>query len=62
MAKIAIVLHDLRGGGAEKMMVRLANQFCEDGDDVDMILITSGGSNKPYLSDRVKLIELRILM
>ena len=59
MAKICIVLHDLRGGGAEKMMVRLANQMIEDGDHVDMILITEGGSNKPYLSDQVNLIELR---
>jgi len=58
MAKITIVLHDLRGGGAEKMMVRLANQFCEDGDQVDMILITSGGVNKVYLSAQVNLIEL----
>ncbi|AGP81534.1 group 1 glycosyl transferase [Alteromonas mediterranea MED64] len=59
MAKICIVLHDLRGGGAEKMMVRLANQMIEDGDQVDMILITEGGSNKPYLSKEVNLIELR---
>jgi glycosyltransferase involved in cell wall biosynthesis len=58
MAKITIVLHDLRGGGAEKMMVRLANQFCEDGEHVDMILITSGGVNKVYLSAQVNLIEL----
>ncbi|WP_412972334.1 glycosyltransferase [Glaciecola sp. MF2-115] len=58
MAKIAIILHDLRGGGAEKMMVRLANQLCDDGDTVDMILITSGGSNKNYLSKKVNLIEL----
>jgi len=58
MAKISIVLHDLRGGGAEKMMVRLANQLCDDGDSIDMILITSGGSNKRYLSDKVNLIEL----
>lgn len=58
MAKITIVLHDLRGGGAEKMMVRLANQLVEDGDSVDMILITKGGSNKPFLSSSVNLIEL----
>ncbi|NVK57353.1 MAG: glycosyltransferase [Alteromonadaceae bacterium] len=59
MAKITIVLHDLRGGGAEKMMVRLANQLVEHGDSVDMILITEGGSNKPYLSQDVNLIELK---
>ncbi|NCP64778.1 MAG: glycosyltransferase [Paraglaciecola sp.] len=58
MAKITIILHDLRGGGAEKMMVRLANQLAADGDEVEMILIAQGGSNKPFLSDSVKLSEL----
>lgn len=58
MSKIAIVLHDLRGGGAEKMMVRLANQLAENGDDITMILITGGGENKAYLDNRVNLIEL----
>ncbi|MFC4701984.1 glycosyltransferase [Glaciecola siphonariae] len=58
MSKITIVLHDLRGGGAEKMMVRLANQMVEDGDYVDMVLITGGGQNKAYLDSRVRLTEL----
>lgn len=58
MAKISIVLHDLRGGGAEKMMVRLANQLTENGDDVEMILLTAGGVNKAFLSDLVTLVEL----
>ncbi|MDP5030050.1 MAG: glycosyltransferase [Paraglaciecola sp.] len=58
MAKITIVLHDLRGGGAEKMMVRLANQLVENGDEVDMILITAGGPNKAFLRESVNLTEL----
>ena len=58
MAKISIVLHGLRGGGAEKMMVRLANQLAENGDSVEMILLTSGGVNKPFLSKSVALFEL----
>ena len=58
MAKISIVLHDLRGGGAEKMMVRLANQLAENGDNVEMILLTAGGVNKPFLSKSVALVEL----
>lgn len=59
MSKIVIVLHDLRGGGAEKMMVRLANQLVENGDNVDMMLVTGGGQNKPFLDSRVNLIELQ---
>ncbi|GLR72879.1 glycosyltransferase [Agaribacter marinus] len=58
MANIAIVLHDLRGGGAEKMMVRLANQLADEGDVVNLILITSGGINKRFLQPNVNLIEL----
>jgi glycosyltransferase involved in cell wall biosynthesis len=58
MTKLTIVLHDLRGGGAEKMMVRLANQMAEDGDEVSMILITGGGENTSFLSSNVKLVEL----
>jgi len=56
--KIAIVLHDLRGGGAEKMMVRLANQLAIMNHEVGMILLTGGGSNKAFLATAVTLTEL----
>jgi len=56
--KIAIVLHDLRGGGAEKMMVRLANQLANMGHEIEMILLTGGGTNKAFLSVNVLLTEL----
>lgn len=59
MAKITIVLHDLRGGGAEKMMVRLANQLAKEGDDVELLLLTGGGSNMAFVNDNVRLIELQ---
>lgn len=59
MTKIAIVLHDLRGGGAEKMMVRLANQLAANGDQVDLVLLTQGGVNKEYVSEAVNLVELK---
>lgn len=61
MTKIAIVMHDMRGGGAEKMMVRLANQFADDGDDVELITISEGGVNKAHLQSNVKLTELSCL-
>ncbi|EPJ56252.1 MAG: group 1 glycosyl transferase [Osedax symbiont Rs2] len=56
--KITIIIHDLRGGGAEKMMVRLANQLAVMGYDVEMILLMGGGSNIGYLSSSVTLTEL----
>lgn len=58
MSKIAIVMHDLRGGGAEKMMVRLANQLVADGDRVEIITIGSGGVNVRHVDNRIKLTQL----
>lgn len=56
--KISIVVHDLKGGGAEKMMVRLANGLSMLGDHVEMVLLTSGGVNKTLVSDNVNIVEL----
>jgi glycosyltransferase involved in cell wall biosynthesis len=57
--KIAIVVHDLKGGGAEKMMVRLANGLANLGDDVSLVLLTQGGVNKSNVDDSVHLVELK---
>ena len=58
MAKITIIMHDLRGGGAEQMMVRLANELIEQAYTVDIILVGAGGINKPLLDSKVGLYEL----
>ena len=55
---ITLVMHDLAGGGAEKMMVRLANAIAEQGYRVQVVLMTGGGVNKQELSPAVELIEL----
>lgn len=39
--KIAIFLPDLRGGGAERVAVNLANSFTQRGHAVDMVLLCS---------------------
>ncbi|MEH6446279.1 MAG: glycosyltransferase [Oceanospirillaceae bacterium] len=57
--KIAIVVHDLKGGGAEKMMVRLANGLASIGEDVTLVLLTQGGVNMQYVSQSVVLVELK---
>jgi glycosyltransferase involved in cell wall biosynthesis len=51
-------MHDLRGGGAEKMMVRLANQLSANGDNVHLVLTAEGGVNKKFVNENVKLVEL----
>ncbi|WP_416307639.1 glycosyltransferase [Neptunicella sp. SCSIO 80796] len=58
MANITIIIHDLRGGGAEKMMVRLANQLARGGDQVEIVLLGQGGSNKAFVNPDVTLVEL----
>lgn len=45
---IAIVLHDLRGGGAERAMLRLASGFHDAGRRVVLILVQARGE---YLND-----------
>ena len=46
--KIAVLLHDLRGGGAERVMLRLANEFAKHGREVDLLLVRKEGA---YLSE-----------
>ena len=43
---IGLFVPDLSGGGAERMMVRLAAAFASQGDRVDLILVEAKG---PYL-------------
>jgi len=57
--KISIVVHNLNGGGAEKMMVRLANALAKLGEDVSLVLLTEGGINKDYVNENVNLVELK---
>lgn len=56
--KIAIVIHDLKGGGAEKMMVRLANGLAALDQDVNLILLTKEGVNRTLVSKDVQVTEL----
>ena len=41
--KIAVLLPDLRGGGAERVAVNLANGFAQRGYAVDMVLLSGVG-------------------
>lgn len=56
--RIALYLPSLRGGGAERVMVTLANGFSTQGFDVDLVLAKAEG---PYLKDvtaEVRVIDL----
>lgn len=59
MKKISIFLSDLDGGGAERVMLNLAQGFADHNFAVDMVLARREG---PYLSqipDNVKLVDLK---
>lgn len=45
--RLAVLVHDLRGGGAERVMLNLAAGLADRGHDVDLVLVRAEG---PYLS------------
>ncbi|BAZ81232.1 group 1 glycosyl transferase [Sphaerospermopsis kisseleviana NIES-73] len=56
--KITLFLPSLRGGGAEKIMVYLANGFAQRGFAVDLVLVKAEGPYLPLVSDQVRVIDL----
>ncbi|MCP1445144.1 glycosyltransferase involved in cell wall biosynthesis [Pseudomonas sp. GGS8] len=58
MKRLLIILQDLGGGGAEKMMVRLAGALTDAGNDVTLLMLTGAGVNSVRLDPRVKKVEL----
>lgn len=55
---VALLLPDLRGGGAERVCLNLANNFVERGLSVDMVLMQRQGDLLPLLDHRVNVIDL----
>lgn len=55
---IAIVLPNLRMGGAEKIMVSLANEFVGRGFPVDMVLLGGDAELADLLDSRVRIFDL----
>lgn len=59
MVKISIFLTDLGGGGAERVMVNLANGLVGKGIEVDLLLVNSEGPYLSKLSPSIRLIEFK---
>jgi glycosyltransferase involved in cell wall biosynthesis len=55
---IAIYLPSLRGGGAERVMVTLANAFADQGYTVDLVLASATGPYLPEVSPSVHVVDL----
>jgi len=57
-ADVAILLPNLRGGGAERVCVNLANAFVGRGLVVDMVLMRKQGELLDMLDSRVQIVDL----
>ena len=54
---IAFLLPDLKGGGAQKMVVNLANWFAANGEAVDLVLCNADGIYRNLISEQVNVID-----
>ncbi|NCT41653.1 MAG: glycosyltransferase [Alphaproteobacteria bacterium] len=55
---IALFIPDLAGGGAQHMIVNMANEFARRGNKVDLILIQQDGAYKKIIKPNVNIICL----
>lgn len=57
-SSIDILLPDLRGGGAERVCLNLANEFALRGLPVRMVLMRAEGDLLPLLDPRVQVVDM----
>lgn len=59
-AAIALLLPDLRGGGAERVAVNLANAFAQRGYVVNMVLLSAAGDLLGDLHPDIRVVDLNV--
>jgi glycosyltransferase involved in cell wall biosynthesis len=59
MTDLSIFLTDLEGGGAEKVMVNLANGFSQHGQSVDLVLVRKIGQYFSHLHPNIHIVDLQ---
>lgn len=57
--KAAIFLQDVSGGGAERVLINLGNEFINQGVSVDFVLVRTGGAFEKKIDTRARVIPLR---
>ena len=57
---IAILLPDLRGGGAERVAINLANVYVDRGFSVDIVLMSAIGEFMPLVRPEIRFIDLKV--
>lgn len=58
--KLAIFVPSLEGGGAQKLMVNLAQGFVEHGYDTDLVLTQAQGPFLPEVPKSVRIVDLKV--
>ena len=58
MKKVLFLIHDLGGGGAEKVLVNLVNHLDPERFDVTVQVLFGGGTNERFLKDHIKLVRV----
>lgn len=58
MVRIAIFITNMRGGGAERVALNLADDFLTAGHEVDLVLMEAAGELMPLLPPQVRVIDL----
>src|SRR3954447_26218950 len=56
--RVALVLPDLRGRGAERVALTVAEDLVGAGHDVDLVLLGSGGELVPLVPAGARVVEL----
>lgn len=57
---IAIFLPSLRGGGAERVSVSLANELAARGHRVDLVIASEGGAYRSHVASSVNVVEFAV--
>lgn len=57
--KIAIFIHGLTIGGAERVFINLANGFCKMDYDVDLVVLSGSGEFKEKVNPQIKVVDLK---
>jgi glycosyltransferase involved in cell wall biosynthesis len=58
MSRIALLVPDLAAGGAERVMLALAQEFTANGHEVDLLVLKAEGKLLEYVPERVRLVDL----
>lgn len=57
--RVALILPDLNGGGAERVALTLAEDLIQHGHEVDIVLTSSGGDLLPLVPPHATLIQIK---